>query len=435
MVDLRTAKGTIDLNPQQAFTQNKIIENVKNIFEQHAGVPICTPSFELRDILTNKYGDDAKLIYNLEDQGGDICSLRYDLTVPFSRYLCMNRTQKIRKYQIGNVFRRDNPSFKTGRLREFVQADFDICGANLPMVNDAEAIKMINDIFKTFEIPHVLKIKINDRRILIGLLRKFGIPEEIMGTVCSTVDKAGKLNKVMLSAEFMAKGLNQDQIDSVINFMEFKKSNNEIFEYLNNLKSTDLEFNQGIAEMKLLFEYLSLYEVPNVIFDLSLARGLDYYTGLIIEAIYEGLEVGSVAGGGRYDNLCNSLSDGSFTVPCVGFSIGITRLFYISKMITPSFDIFVGSGHDLLLEDRMKLLNKLWSFGLKCETFSGKRVNFSSQIEYAKKQNFKIAIFTGTNELANEVFVVIDLKTMEKKEIKRVDLMSFISAAFPKLNL
>lgn len=425
MVDLRTPKGTIDLNPEQAFTESKIIEKIKKIFEQHAGVPISTPMFELRNILTNKYGDDSKLIFNLEDQGGDICSLRYDLTVPFSRYLCMNRTQKIRKYQIGNVFRRDNPSFKTGRLREFIQADFDICGLNLPMVNDAEIIKMIYDILMSFEISSTLRIKINDRRILTGLLKKFEIPENIRGTICSTVDKGEKLTRKELEDEFRQKGLNDSQIVSVINFMEFKKSNDEIFEFLKSLNFDDEEFKTAISEMELLFNYLSIYNIPNAIFDLSLARGLDYYTGLIIEAVYDNKDIGSVAGGGRYDNLCQSLSDNSFTVPCVGFSIGVTRMFYLINCEKPSFDVFVGSAYDLLLEDRMKLLNSLWSIGLKCETFTGKRVNYNQQIEYAKKQNFNFAVFTGSNEIKNDVYIIVDLKTMAKTEIKRSELLNY----------
>ena len=425
MVELRTPKGTVDLNPEQAYTQSQIIEKVQKVFEQHAGVPISTPMFELRNVLTNKYGDDSKLIFNLEDQGGDICSLRYDLTVPFSRYLCMNKVQKIRKYQIGNVFRRDNPSFKTGRLREFIQADFDICGTNLPMVNDAEVIKMIYDILMSFQIPSELKIKVNDRRILIGLLKMFNVPVEIQGTVCSTVDKVGKLSRKELEEEFRSKGLNDTQISSIISFMEYKKPNNEIFEYLKSFGSTDEEFITGIAEMELLFNYLKIYQIPNVIFNLSLARGLDYYTGLIIEAIYDNLDIGSVAGGGRYDNLCQSLSNNSFSVPCVGFSIGVTRMFCLVNTIKPSFDVFVGSAYDLLLEDRLDILNKLWSLGLKCETFNGKRVNYNEQIEYAKKQNYKFAIFTGTNEISKDIYMIIDLRTMEKFEIKRAELADY----------
>lgn len=433
MLDLRTPKGTVDLNPQQAFTQNEIVKTVKTIFEQHAGVPISTPMFELRDILMNKYGEDAKLIYNLEDQGGDICSLRYDLTVPFSRYLCINKTQKLRKYQIGNVFRRDNPSFKTGRLREFIQADFDICGSNLPMVNDAEVVKMINEIFVALKIPFNLKIKLNDRRILMGLLKFYEINEDLRGTVCSTIDKVDKLTKTQLEEEFITKGLGNEQIVKIMKFITLKKSNDEIFDFLKSIETDDFEFKTVIEEMELLFSYLKLYGISNAVFDLSLARGLDYYTGLIIEAVFDNCEIGSVAGGGRYDNLCKSLSEGTFNVPCVGFSIGVTRLFAISELKTPNFDIFVGSGHGLFLEDRMGLLNTFWSFGLRCETFSGKRINFNDQVAYAKKQNYKMAVFTGTNEVKNDIYLVLDLISMSRQEIKRSELNDFISKTFPSL--
>ncbi|ELA42117.1 histidine-tRNA ligase [Vittaforma corneae ATCC 50505] len=425
MVSLRTPKGTVDLNPQQSLTLEEIVRKVKSIFESHNGVPINTPTFELREILMNKYGEDAKLIYNLEDQGGDICSLRYDLTVPFSRYLCMNRIQKIRRYQIANVFRRDNPSFKTGRLREFIQADFDICGSALPMVNDAEILRMIYDILIAFSLPYAFTIKINDKRILTGLLKVCKVPEDLQQTACSTIDKVGKLTTEEINNELITKGLSERSV-SGINRLILNNENKTDLETILNLKeiiktskladtmssslslknSSDesildlTEFEKGVDDVEMLLKYLDIYKVKNIKLDLSLARGLDYYTGLIVEAVYEGVDVGSVVGGGRYDNLCASLSSNTLNVPCVGFSVGVMRIFALYPPITPEWDVFVGSGYGLNLEDRMDILNRIWALGLRAETFTSKRVNYMEQVEYAKKNNFSVGVFTGDNEIS-----------------------------------
>lgn len=268
----------------------------------------------------SKYGEESKLIYDLEDQGGDICSLRYDLTILFSRYLSMNRTRKMRRYQIGNVFRRDNPSFKTGRLREFIQADFDICGDNLKMVND---------------------------------------------------------------------------------------------------------FAEAIDEMKLLLKYAEIYNIQNLKLDLSLARGLYYYTGLIVEVTLPGTDIGSVIGGGRYDNLCSSIS--SHSVPCVGFSVGVSRLFTQCPLETIKYDIFVGSTYGLLQEERMRILNVLWMNGSSAETFSGKRVSFNDQMDYAEENNFKFMVCTGSNEFNNGLLKIVIVESGEKEEIKAEDLIDHLN--------
>lgn len=430
--------------------QEAIIQKITRIFKIHNGTPINTPTFELRELLLNKYGEDAKLIYNLEDQGGDICSLRYDLTVPFSRYLSVNRISKMRRYQIGNVFRRDSPSFRTGRLREFIQADFDICGENLPMVHDSEILKIIYDVLKELDlkdengVTRDFVIKVNDRRVLMGLLEMAGVPVELRGTVCSTIDKADKLSKDELRAEFFAKGMDGEQISKVDRFMQFRGSNGEILEFLRGMavsssleamsvRKSDLSgvldnFNHAVEEMDVLLRYASIYGVGNIKVDLSLARGLDYYTGLIVEASYPNSDVGSVIGGGRYDNLCRSVS--KFSVPCVGFSVGVSRIFALSRPVKADFDVFVGSGFGLMLEDRMRILNRMWRLGIRSETFTGRRVNYKAQVEYAKKNKFKMAIFTGENELRDGIVGVLDIGSMEKMEVKRDELDGFILNRF-----
>ena len=400
--------------------------------------------------------------------------MRYDLTVPFARYLSIN---KIKSFQIANVFRRDNPSFKTGRLREFIQADFDICGENLRMVNDIEVVKMIDEILRdlskdigkcnsedsektlnemidsslSLKEKDLFEIKINNRRILSGILRIAGVPSAQVPTICSTIDKFDKMSWNQLSDEFKSKGLKEKEISKISNFIQKKGTNEEILcfleEQFNSFEASlnkdsdtnicvsdtnevlsEIEMRQlreGIDEMKLLIEFSKLYKIKTIRLDLSLARGLDYYTGLIIEARFYDKEIGSIAGGGRYDNLCNSIS--SHSVPCVGFSIGISRVFGLFKNSKIERQVFVGSTYQLLLNERMILLNELWSNKIQADTFTGKRVNYNEQVTYAKKNSYKICIFIGEAELENSKLTVLDLRKNEsKKEIERSEIFEFL---------
>lgn len=438
MANLRTPKGTIDLSPPQALRIDQIIAEITKIFKNHNGVPISTPMFELREILMGKYGEETKLIYNLEDQGGDICSLRYDLTVPFSRFLATNRISKLRRYQIGNVFRRDNPSFKTGRLREFTQADFDICGQNLPMVYDAEILKMIYEIL--IRLQNILEdkkefvIKINDRRIIMGFLEISHVPVELRSTTCSTIDKYDKFTKLEMIKEFKEKGLNDEQINKIYEFIDFKDENEQVLGYLKKFtestvedfssSTTNMEFKKAVEEFELLFIYLNAFDVKNVKFDLSLARGLEYYTGIIIESCFLNTETGSIIGGGRYDNLCKSISN--FATPCVGFSVGVSRVFSLFEPLIIKKDILVGSGHGLMLEERLRILNELWSYGCNAETISGKKINFMDQVELAQKGNFKYIVFTGEAEFSQNILKIYNVEESKSFEIPRSELKNFI---------
>jgi len=439
---LKTPKGTVDYSPEQTNTISKVTREIEGIYRAHGGEAITTPMFELRDILMNKYGEDTKLIYDLDDQGGDMCSLRYDLTVPFSRYLSMNRISKMRRYQIGTVYRRDNPSFKTGRLREFMQADFDICGENIRMVNDAEILKMVNDILGLYTDQYV--IRVNDRRILCRIFDECSIPRDKHAAVSSAIDKSDKLAQEEIRKELAEKGISGDSIARLYAFLSFQGTNEEKMEYLrasikdvagdkdvknanaagdkNSVSGVDVK--ELLDELSELFGYLKTFQVKNVVLDFSLARGLDYYTGLILEASLLNSEVGSVIGGGRYDNLCESIS--THKVPCVGFSVGITRLCLNMGPTKTVKGVFVGSSYGAVLHERLSILNELWDAGIPAETFSGRNSNFNKQMEFVRKNNFKFFILTGMSESERNAVVSVDLANGEKTEISRDKLLDFV---------
>ena len=191
-ITLKSAKGTRDFHPDQMAVREKVINRIVNVFKCHGAVTIDTPVFELKEVLTGKYGEDSKLIYDLKDQGGEILSLRYDLTVPFARYVAMNKIMNIKRYQIAKVYRRDNPSISQGRYREFYQCDFDIAGQYDPMVPDAECVKIVKDILKAMEIGSFV-IKVNHRQILDGIFEVCGVSNDMFRTICSSVDKLDKV--------------------------------------------------------------------------------------------------------------------------------------------------------------------------------------------------------------------------------------------------
>ncbi|KAF3837787.1 hypothetical protein F7725_009555 [Dissostichus mawsoni] len=302
---LKTAKGTRDYNPKQMAIREKVFNTILGCFKRHGAETIDTPVFELKETLTGKYGEDSKLIYDLKDQGGELLSLRYDLTVPFARYLAMNKITNIKRYHIAKVYRRDNPAMTRGRYREFYQCDFDIAGQYDAMIPDAECLKIVYEILSELDIGD-FRIKVNDRRILDGM---FAMPWE-------------EVRKEMVSE----KGLSEEVADQIGEYVSLQGGMELAERLLQDQKmSQSKQACAGLTDIKLLFSYLQLFQVTDkVVFDLSLARGLDYYTGIIYEGFLtqtgiaaeaqnssgaeESVSVGSVAGGGRYDGLASAES-------------------------------------------------------------------------------------------------------------------------------
>lgn len=395
--------------------RDKIFSTITEVFKRHGGVTIDTPVFELKEILSGKYGEDSKLIYDLADQGGEISSLRYDLTVPFARFLAMNKDiQNIKRYHIAKVYRRDQPAMKKGRMREFYQCDFDIAGSYDPMLPDAEVIRVITEVFQGLGWTDNYTIKLNHRKILDGIFQVCGVPEDKIRTISSAVDKLDKLPWIEVRKEMTEeKGLDPAVADKIGEYA-LLKGKQELLEKLKgdaNLNTNEF-MKQGFTDLGLLFEYLEAFDaLDRVSFDLSLARGLDYYTGLIYEVVTEGsaptvapvkedgqevvpkkkkgkagededrsddptVGVGSVAAGGRYDDLVGMFS-GKNKIPCVGISFGVDRIFSITKARMEAdksaeqvrgneVDVYVMAfGSKGFLKERMEVCKQLWEGGIK----------------------------------------------------------------------
>ncbi|SCZ99565.1 BZ3500_MvSof-1268-A1-R1_Chr3-1g06104 [Microbotryum saponariae] len=488
---LKTPKGTKDWQPADMILRQQIFKKITDVFELHGGVTIDTPVFELKEILSGKYGEDSKLIYDLQDQGGELCSLRYDLTVPFARFLAMNGAKfpQIKRYHIAKVYRRDQPAMSKGRMREFYQCDFDIAGANYDkMLPDAEILTIACQVLDALEIGEYT-IKLNHRKILDGLFAVCGVPLDKTRTISSAVDKLDKSPWSEVKREMTEeKGLDPQVADKIGEYVKLKGGKELVDRLLADAHlPTNKSAKEGIEEMGLLFKYLDIFGVTDrMSFDLSLARGLDYYTGIIYEAVTEGsappppsstaalpsidpssaasagptpkpkaaatigadgepeldestVGVGSIAAGGRYDELVGMFSGGgaSGAIPCVGISFGVERLFSLllakgqESKRGKNTEVYVMSLGDGLLEERMKVCKDLWEAGIKAEFMYKKKPKRPAQFDYVDKERIPFAVIVAPDEMERgEIRIKPQLGKEEAQGlgvlVKRDELVSWL---------
>ncbi|KFU85666.1 Histidine--tRNA ligase, cytoplasmic, partial [Chaetura pelagica] len=446
---LKTPKGTRDYSPKQMAIRERVFSTITSCFRRHGAEVIDTPVFELKETLTGKYGEDSKLIYDLKDQGGELLSLRYDLTVPFARYLAMNKITNIKRYHIAKVYRRDNPAMTRGRYREFYQCDFDIAGQFDPMIPDAECLKIVHEILSDLQLGDFL-IKVNDRRILDGMFAVCGVPDSKFRTICSSVDKLDKMPWEEVRSEMVGeKGLSPEAADRIGEYVQLQ-GGLELVERL--LQDPRLSQNklakEGLGDMKLLFEYLALFGITGKIsFDLSLARGLDYYTGVIFEAVLlqqenhpveEPVRVGSVAGGRRRWGLWGLPDSPEFVLfTPLGLILFTTKLMGLTyrvldgsaseeKIRTTETQVLVASAQKKLLEERLKLIAELWDAGIKAEVLYKKKPKLLNQLQYCEDTGIPLVAIVGEQELKDGVVKLRVVATREEVNVPRESLVEEI---------
>ncbi|KAI2539275.1 histidyl-tRNA synthetase 2, mitochondrial [Homo sapiens] len=410
---IKTPKGTRDLSPQHMVVREKILDLVISCFKRHGAKGMDTPAFELKETLTEKYGEDSGLMYDLKDQGGELLSLRYDLTVPFARYLAMNKVKKMKRYHVGKVWRRESPTIVQGRYREFCQCDFDIAGQFDPMIPDAECLKIMCEILSGLQLGDFL-IKMAWKDVRHEMVVKKGLAPEVADRIGDYVQCHGGVSLV-------------EQM-----FQDPRLSQNK-------------QALEGLGDLKLLFEYLTLFGIADKIsFDLSLARGLDYYTGVIYEAVLlqtptqageEPLNVGSVAAGGRYDGLVGMFDPKGHKVPCVGLSIGVERIFYIveqrmktkgEKVRTTETQVFVATPQKNFLQERLKLIAELWDSGIKAEMLYKNNPKLLTQLHYCESTGIPLVVIIGEQELKEGVIKIRSVASREEVAIKRENFVAEI---------
>ena len=407
---LETPPGTRDFLPEEMLKRQELFDRIRLTFEKYGFSPAETPAFEYSEILEGKYGEEEKLIYRFEDMGGRKLALRYDLTVPLVRMFSSNQpTLPFKRYCISRVWRFDRP--QKGRYREFWQCDVDTIGVS-GMKADAEvaacAIDALNAIgLKNFE------FRINNRKLLDGLLEKCGIPKEKELDAFRALDKLEKQGMEHVKKEFLERGVeNGDRLLGMFSLKTLEEVEKEIGK------------NEGIDELRQILEYLKAMGLDkNVVLDLSMVRGLDYYTGPIFE-VKEG-DYGSIAGGGRYDNLIGDLSGKSS--PAVGISLGIERIAEVmreKKLLTErktATEVYVLCADSESFAKALEITKTVRSLGISAETDLLDR-NFGNQMKYASKSNIPKVVIVGQRDLKQGNVTVKDMKTGEQKAVKVQDL-------------
>lgn len=412
LIEPKLLKGTRDFGPEEMAKRSTVLETLLTVFRRFGFQQIETPALEYAETLLGKYGDDAaKLVYQFKDHGGRDIALRYDLTVPSARYVAMNLhdlPKPFKRFQVAPVWRAERP--QKGRYREFWQCDIDIFGVT-NMVADAECAKLASEVFEALKIP--VRILINNRRFLNSVLEKIGVADKDFLAVIRTIDKLDKIGKEGVREELM-KRLSAKQTDSLLKVIGVEGSNDE---------KLDLLSGYDVSELREFFDLCEQLGVRDVEFLPSLARGLDYYTGTIYEVVCKGIQLGSICGGGRYDNLCGMFSETS--VPGVGWSVGLDRtivameelgLFEVEmppvKVLVTQFDVGTRAMS-------LSVVSVLWESGIRAELYSGDDLSLKKQFQYANKKRIPFVLVLGPDEVKKGV---VQVKTMQSGEQKEVAL-------------
>lgn len=417
-IEPRILSGFVNFLPREQQAFNNLVTKVRETYETYGFLPLDTSIVDLAEILLAKAGGETeKQIYQMK-KGDTNLALRFDLTVPLAKYVAKNYYQlkfPYRAYQIGRVYRGERA--QRGRFREFYQADADIIGDNeLNIINDAEIIVLIYHVFKAININRFL-IKINNRKIYSGLLTVLGLSDKSTD-ILRTIDKASKIGIEGVKKEFYKLNLLDADINLLVELITLEGDFDQIIKKLQTINNNQNDiFTEGIVELKELTQYLKAFNVDknNYQIDLSITRGLDYYTGTVFETVLKGREdMGSICGGGRYDNLVSNYSNKK--LPGVGMAIGLNRLFYVLNEVNlldntkiPSLDILVAPlTNDLSYS--IQVANELRDSGIKTQIYFDKK-SLRSQINYANQLEIPYIIFIGEDEEKTKTVALKELKT------------------------
>lgn len=448
-------KGTRDFGPLVMAQRNYIFDTIRSVFQLYGYQPIETPSMEMLSTLLGKYGEEGdKLLFRILNSGdflsgvnnlsadSDATSLlpfvsekglRYDLTVPFARYVVQYRNDIVfpfKRYQIQPVWRADRP--QKGRYREFYQCDADIVGSDA-LLNEAELVQMVNDVFKKLGIK--VAVKINNRKILAGIASYIGNPEAITD-ITVAIDKLDKIGIEQVNNELLAKRIDQNAVDKLQPVLFMQGSSREKLQQMAQLIGDNETGAKGISEMQTLFDYLeSMHLDLNFELDLTLARGLNYYTGAIFEVKATEVQMGSICGGGRYDDLTGIF--GMPGVSGVGISFGADRIYDVmkeknlfpEKSESSTAVLFVNFG---LVEERhcLPLLADLRKAGINAEIYP-EADKMKKQMKYADQKKIAFVVLAGETEIQTGRLTVKNMLTGEQSDVKTEQLKAYFLEKLP----
>jgi histidyl-tRNA synthetase len=446
-------QGTRDFGPDVVRKRNYILNTIKSVFEIYGFQPLETPAMENIETLMGKYGEEGdKLIFKILNNGLDNSekekqiredfekvlqgknvkgiterALKYDLTIPFARYVAMNHptlTFPFKRYQLQPVWRADRP--QKGRYREFYQCDADVVGSN-SLLNEIELASIYQEVFTQLGIKNY-ELRINHRKILTALAEQCGGPEK-MNDIAIAIDKLDKIGIDKVKEELKQRGLNETQVSIIEKYLHISGSNEEIINGLSSLLGHTETGTKGIDELRHLCSELGA-NIPHLIIDPTLARGLNYYTGVIFEAKAPAtVKIGSIGGGGRYDDLTGLF--GVPNIPGVGISFGVDRIYDVMEELN-LFPATVHVGTQVLFfnlgeaesKHAFKLMQQLRQKGVRCELYH-ENAKFDKQFKYAEKKNIPYAVIIGATELQNNICNVKNLLIGKQETISLDELINY----------
>ena len=430
----RTLSGFMELPPDKQVQMDKMRAVLAETYARYGFTPLDTPAIEAAEVLLAKGGGETeKQIYRFTKGDSDL-ALRFDLTVPLAKYVAANYGQltfPFRRYQIGKVWRGERA--QRGRFREFYQADIDIIGDGaLDILNEAEIPAIIYDTFTRLGL-HRFRIRVNNRKVLNGFFAILGLSEQA-GDVLRTIDKLDKIGADKVRALLTDTcGVTSDQADEILRFIACPGTSADKLAFLEQYRGRNETFDLGLDELRTVVGYLPAFGVPeeNFELDLTIARGLDYYTGTVYETtLLDHPEIGSVCSGGRYDNLAEYYTDRQ--LPGVGISIGLTRLFYVLSEQQMLNDAWPTAPADVLvlpmtddLTPAIELATELRAQGIRTQLYTEAK-KFKAKIQYADKLAIPYVIFLGEDEIAAGTLSVKDLRAGEQVTVSRENAVNII---------
>ena len=438
----RTLSGFMELLPQPQQQMERMMQILRETYALYGFTPLDTPIIEASEVLLAKGGGETeKQIYRFQKGDADL-ALRFDLTVPLAKYVALHGGElsfPFRRYQIGKVYRGERA--QRGRFREFYQADIDVIGdGKLDITNEAEIPSIIYQTFTRLGLKR-FQIRVNNRKILNGFYAMLGLTEQ-SGAIMRTVDKLDKIGPDKVRDLLLSDcGLQEDQAAEILKFIAITGSNAEVLAALEGYMGRHELFDAGLSELKTVVKYLADFGVPeeNFAVDLTIARGLDYYTGTVYETtLLDHPEIGSVCSGGRYDNLAEYYTDRQ--LPGVGISIGLTRLFYVlgeQGMLNP--DLPTAPADVLVLpmtEDlapAISLSTRLRGAGVRTQLYTEQK-KFKAKMNYADKIGVPYVIFLGDDEIAAGVVACKDMKTGEQTKLPFAETLDLIRSGLAEKN-
>ena len=433
----RTLSGFMELLPQPQQQMERMMQILRETYSLYGFTPLDTPVIEASEVLLAKGGGETeKQIYRFQKGDSDL-ALRFDLTVPLAKYVALHYGElafPFRRYQIGKVYRGERA--QRGRFREFYQADIDIIGdGKLSIVNEAEIPSIIYKTFTTLGLKR-FQIRVNNRKILNGFYAMQGLTEKA-GDIMRTVDKLDKIGPEKVTACLIDDcGLTEAQAAEILKFISISGKNDEVLAALEGYRGQNDTFDLGLDELRAVTRYLAAFGVPEANFavDLTIARGLDYYTGTVYETtLIDHPEIGSVCSGGRYDNLAEYYTEKQ--LPGVGISIGLTRLFYVlneqnmlndARRVSPADVMIFPMTEDL--EAAITLATELRTQGIRTQLYTENK-KFKQKIQYADKLGIPYAVLLGEDEIAAGKCSVKNMQTGEQVTVTPAEAVAQITAA------